>query len=486
MAELLTMNCNMNNDLVVASPGSGTSTPPLAGLTENEMMELSYPRQEAASHNTPGNAQSPIAEMMMESTPNDMNEGASLTPSSRKHRRKNTSKLHNFLMKTLSMSPSQLKGTMSNTLDSPGATAPVSPVDSPAPASTSTPYSVPSPSTMPTLPSLDFKITSSENEPSHYQVEFPKKSDVVVCAKLCQFMNGYKAIAKEYPFDLIKGGPLSSLNVELLDLNSPNEIDTGTHRSILSKLKECGVHDLIIDGFIAQRYEGDNFEIIVVSSEQLRQTIVCGNVVSDEQLVKKIKHGASTTAKLGESGKVHATLRDVFVDSGLEESLFHQLGLLERPFFDVVFTGHSAGAAMATLAAARYADMKPQLRITANVLGSPRIGDDGWRRFVHSLPNLRIFRLENGQDFALALPSGKEWTPVGHCIQISSDFKACRFDKAVAPRAKLMWSPMEISAAKANHKIDAYVDNLGEKNKSQWVTDFSCLKGKGVLSLIHI
>ena len=171
------------------------------------------------------------------------------------------------------------------------------------------------------------------------------------------------------------------------------------------------------------------------------------------------------------------------MDSGLEESLFQQLGLLERPFFDVVFTGHSAGAAMATLAAARYADMKPHLRIAANVLGSPRIGDGTWRQFVHSLPNLRIFRLENGQDYTLALPSGKEWTSVGHCIQISSGFTACRFDRAAnAPsRAKLMWSPMEISAGKANHKIDAYVDNLGEKNKSQWMTDFSCMKGKGVV-----
>merc|ERR1712154_680470 len=107
-------------------------------------------------------------------------------------------------------------------------------------------------------------------------------------------------------------------------------------------------------------------------------------------------------------------------------------------------------------------------------------GEDGWRQFVHSLPNLRVFRLENGQDFSPALPPGKEWASVGHCIRMSPGFRAYCFDRA-SPKAKLVRSPVEISRGKADHKIDAYVDTLGEKTKSPWMTDFSCLKGEGVV-----
>merc|ERR1712176_210109 len=221
-------------------------------------------------------------------------------------------------------------------------------------------------------------------------------------------------------------------------------------------------------------------EVLIVSSEQLRQMIVCINVIEDERLIRKVLKGGETSELSGNAIKIDATLHDALINSGLQQRLFKNLCNLERPFFDIVMTGHSFGAAIATLAALTYADKNPQLRISAHVYSCPRISTVPLRQWAHSLPNLRVFRVENAQDFAFALPGGgKNFTNIGHCIRLNAGFKAYRFD-TFTPNKKLIRTPKEISRGKADHKIHSYVKKLSVQDED-WMTDFCDLNGQGAL-----
>jgi len=447
-----------------------------AGLTVEEMMELSYP-------NAPEPA--PLREMNYPNAPEpaplkEMNEEEYPTPELK--RSPGTSKTMQLFRRQFSkayisfgeVSPPQPFGRRNKSKGSQA--TPISPADPEANGS-GLPHVVPS------IPFLEFKILSSEIEPSQYQVDIPKKADIVACGRLCQFMHEYKQISNNYPFDLLKGGPLATLNCELLALTDSNKIGPSNHQAMIHKLKECGFDDLVVDGFIRHEFREGAIEVLIVSSEQLRQMIVCINAIGDEQLIKKTLKGGETSEVIDENTinavKIHTTLHDAFINSGLKERLFKNLGNLERPFFDIVFTGHSFGAAIATLAALTYADKNPQLRISANVYGCPRIGKEPFRRWVHSLPNLRVFRLENPQDFALAFPGGKDFMTVGHGIQINAGFKVYRFDN-FTPSKKLIRTPLDISRGKADHKINSYVEKLTAQGES-WMTDFCDLNGQGVV-----
>ena len=63
----------------------------------------------------------------------------------------------------------------------------------------------------------------------------------------------------------------------------------------------------------------------------------------------------------------------------------------------VLYTGHSLGAALATLAAARSKRL-PQAVYT---FGSPRVGNV---QFAHSLSNIRIYRVVNRRDVVTTVP----------------------------------------------------------------------------------
>jgi hypothetical protein len=198
------------------------------------------------------------------------------------------------------------------------------------------------------------------------------------------------------------------------------------------------------------------------------------------------------------------TFRSAYFGTPLEKTVFALLANLEmrKPFFDVAMTGHSFGAAMATIASFRYASSKPQMRVSCHVFGSPRVGGEGWRQMVHSVPNLRLYRLVNGSDPYVLLPHGSEWVHCGHAIHISDvmtcrgkvgvTIKARRFDRdrsytanannllgfvqsMVIPKNLIQGS----SQGKINHEIQSYVEKL-KRTGNHWFDDFCELKGKGV------
>lgn len=76
---------------------------------------------------------------------------------------------------------------------------------------------------------------------------------------------------------------------------------------------------------------------------------------------------------------------------------------LQRVALPVFFTGHSLGAALATLAAARYAPR------AVYAFGSPRVGDE---RLAALLANVPIFRVVHGGDVVCTVPP--EWAGFRH------------------------------------------------------------------------
>lgn len=69
-----------------------------------------------------------------------------------------------------------------------------------------------------------------------------------------------------------------------------------------------------------------------------------------------------------------------------------ELAMLQCPVF---YTEHSLGATLATLAAARRAPA------TVYTFGSPRVGN---LAFAHSLANIPLYRIVDGEDIVTALP----------------------------------------------------------------------------------
>ena len=434
------------------------SSPVGAGISEDDMMDLSYP----ALRKSLEQIESPISLMLMEDPSASTESDEQMEGGARR-----TSAINRLCSSLVPLSPfgrrqsQKLSGSpVSPEVDWLSATAggcPESAVPcpnvSPTPSTSAnfSPSSPTSPQPLPTLPSLDYRISSSELEPSQFQLEIPDRQSVLLCARLCQFLRLNK---NANPFDF--------------DQN----------------LQTCtGGIELVKEVFLTHSVGDTPIHVLVVSSEKLRQVLVCCSVDGDEQLSKKSLRNASANALPGKGNiQALAAVVETSICSGLEERIFSELDRLDRPFFDIVFTGHSIGACISTLESARYADLHAELRISSQVFGCPRIGGDDLRAYVHALPNLRVFRVESSHDYAAQLPAGREWTSVGHCMQIGSnaECKAYRFDKVIIPKAKMILrTPLEMSRGKAEHKIDSYVEKLSQVEK--WPKDYSCTHGKGVV-----
>lgn len=347
----------------------------------------------------------------------------------------------------------------------------------------------------------EYTLSSTENDPAPFQVELPSKKEVMVYAKICALMDGYTAIHREFNFAMLSGVSYTTLQKEY-ERSTPDKpmIAGSCHRDVVRELLDVGVNDIIVEGFFREYTiqekdrESERIEAIILSSESLRQIIVCFRGSTMNQ-AKPLHTGirASLFDKVGhcplqktEKQNVHVldTFRSTYFGTPLEKTLFALLTNLEmrKPFFDITITGHSFGAAMATIASYRLATSKPQMRVSCFVYGSPRVGEEEWRQAVHSVPNLRLYRVENGSDPFVQLPHGNVWSHCGHAIQISDlmncngkvgvTIKARRFDQCsssvstTATNSILGFATSKVlgstsrEAGKIDHEIQAYVEKL--------------------------
>jgi len=214
------------------------------------------------------------------------------------------------------------------------------------------------------------------------------------------------------------------------------------HVPIVKSLVECSMGsttgDLVVEGFVTSgNVDGavdDRVEVAILRSESQRKIIAVwrGSTTSQEKSVHKKELKAVQTGGTKGLKTLHPdhltpvlpSFRQAYFEDELETKVFDSLNRLteEFPFFDLVCTGFSFGAALAAISASRYATSFPMMRVSCFAFGSPKIGGTEWKHHVHSLPNLKVIRLQNGADpwADCSSESSSSLTHVGHTITLLS------------------------------------------------------------------
>jgi hypothetical protein len=183
----------------------------------------------------------------------------------------------------------------------------------------------------------------------------------------------------------------------------------------------------------------------------------------------------------------------------LELKVFDLLNKLmsENPFCNIFFCGHSFGGCLATIAAVNYAERYPMMTISCQAFGCPKMGQKCFRERAHSLPNLSLFRIENGSDFCLNLPHGSSWHHIGHTIVINSTKDKASSKKSSSTKNERVCvqafkfekkSTHQIKTKKANlkpdHEMRSYLHAIESFTHlgCQWVDKFVGEDGDGILA----
>ena len=292
----------------------------------------------------------------------------------------------------------------------------------------------------------EYVLRTSEHDPSPFQVQLPSRDETLVVARICHVMDTYMELAGNVDFDfndlinahlVVDNGSGSGSGSGSGNGNAtiPDANNTTNGRDVVLAALKSIVPDVRVEGFFREYYSPDEvggnaqrIEACIFHSPLLRQMWVCyrggtaaqsrpiGVAAAEEHPVPfHVKHPGAT---------VQPTFRAAYLAGDLEEQVFGVLNRLAamHPFSDVVMTGTSFGAAVATLGATRYATLCPQIRVSATVFGSPKVGGTEFADMVHSLPNLRIMRIElveAGRDVYACLPEGGRWRHAGHSIRIA-------------------------------------------------------------------
>jgi hypothetical protein len=372
------------------------------------------------------------------------------------------------------------------------------------------------------LPSLEtstnpydqiMRLRSCELDPSKHQLDLPKSEEILIHARVCHLMESYQHIVETsgiaFDFKTLVG--LSRIELEgmytRLTMPSAGLVDTSqapqAHPSVIKSLLECAV-DMTVQGFFEDS-SGD--QVAVFATQHHRQFIVCYRGCQEKQR-KPVKKDESEVLALYPSDHkvpIHATFRDAYFSDNLEPPVFGLLNILtdESPFCDVVYTGHSFGGALATIGAVRYAENYPIVTVSSHMFGSPRVGQKEFRDLAHSLPNLKIIRVDNGKDPYVFFPEGKKWTHLGHTIRLTmgesddeaSSAKAFKFDdkerrEADGDETAIKKQVLRCYAVggkktkkmKKDHELRQYIDSIENFTHMglPWVSHFEGDSGTGI------
>jgi len=360
----------------------------------------------------------------------------------------------------------------------------------------------------------NFVVRTCEVDPSNFQVEIPSYSSVLASCKMCSIMDDY--VEKEgIDFDLSTLIPWINKKKQTRSQLSEEDKRIGEKSSVLTSLQSI-VDDIVVEGFFREFYTHESsksglqrVEACIFSSDQLRSFVVCyrgSTDLHDRPLQGTIQSQRKHVSKSNQPPTTDVNV-DVFnaYNSSLENSVFTLLDRLTvlKPFCDVVITGHSFGAAVATCAAMNYASHRSSVRVFCQVFGSPLIGGSEFKSEAHALPNLNILRVERKSDPYVSLPDDNgQWSHVGHTLRISPmatnsfpltkvtddlkmvELKCYRFDKN-RPTTNFVKSTVKsfsnFTKLKIGNEMKSYLKDL-EKVTSlnlKWVEGFVGERGTG-------
>lgn len=194
----------------------------------------------------------------------------------------------------------------------------------------------------------------------------------------------------------------------------------------------------------------------------------------------------------------------VYFKSDTEAKLFKMIEKLssDNPFCDIIFTGHSYGAALSMIASVRYAEKLPMMNVVAHFFGVPKIASNDFRLRAHSLPNLRIIRVEHGLDPYVHYPSVGEWENIGHTIHVDykrnnnkysksnrdEDFStvvsAYKFGKRDYCQSLPLHRVLTKAQGKLDHQMQNYLHAIEQFTHfgSIWVKNFKDHEGTGIVT----
>jgi hypothetical protein len=328
------------------------------------------------------------------------------------------------------------------------------------------------------LTGTEVQITS-EIDATGWQVEIPPKEEFEFTARVSLFLEHYRREECLLDLQLLVGCSYHDLaHFSSGRLSLATEKIAKFHRPIVESLLECGGDLQQVQGYFQSegpdRRSPDGFREVLVLERQ-RQFICCFRGTTAEQQGKFDRQ--PNTVKLADNGGVSVFADRYRATIEFEPKLFVFLDQLmeENPFCDFIFCGHGFGAAMATIAAYRYAWGRPELRVAALVSGSAKAGLSDFRRSAHSLGNLKVARLELGY----VRPLTQSGVHTGHTFRMNlskpnAPVRAYRFADT-KPDPSLM-RKLRLNREKT---IDEYVNALEDLGET-WVKDFHRYDGTGV------
>jgi Lipase (class 3) len=325
-------------------------------------------------------------------------------------------------------------------------------------------------------------VLTSELDATDWQLSIPSKSEFEFTFKASQFLDTYRT--KECLLDLDSLVGYSRLG--LCELATGNSLQGSKvkkiatfHQPIVEALLECGDDILMVRGYFkSDTIDGnpDSFREVLVLERQ-HQFLCVFRGTTAEQLGKVDRQPVAI--KLMDNGGV-SVFKDRYKSvQEFEPALFALLDKLmeESPFCDFCFAGHAFGAAMATLAAYRYAYARSELRVSAVVSGSAKVGLADFRISANSLSNLKVVRVELGY----ARPTANAGFHIGHTVRIHATrhparqtvraykFADCKQDPSVIHKLRLVKGKTSAAYVRA-------LEDLG----NVWAKDFYRQDGVGV------
>jgi pimeloyl-ACP methyl ester carboxylesterase len=311
----------------------------------------------------------------------------------------------------------------------------------------------------------------SEVDATAWQLEIPAKAEFEVGTKVAEFLESYEK--EECLLDLASLVGLNSLELNQFargDVSVAADTIAACHRPLVESLLECS-DDLLVHGFVTAGASGENRQVLILESK--RQFLCVFRGTPAEQQGKFSKQ-----PELVQMGGLPVFGDRLSAIQELETATFATLDKLTdlNPFCDIVFAGHSYGAAMATLAAQRYALARSDLRIAVLTTACPMVGAADFRSAVHSLANLKVMRVEYGNGRPMVAPNCCQ---VGHTIRIHPSVGTNR-PVALPVKAYKFGDADDTGRSffKREKDVSDYVRALESLNT--WVKDYHRQDGAGV------
>eukprot|EP00934_Nitzschia_sp_Nitz4_P008803 Nitzschia sp. Nitz4//scaffold34_size148208//102742//104601//NITZ4_002989-RA/size148208-processed-gene-0.50-mRNA-1//1//CDS//3329548822//8793//frame0 len=320
----------------------------------------------------------------------------------------------------------------------------------------------------------DEVVRTCEYEAAPFQLELPSLSEVLVFARLNEFVENYRNIDQNFELQQWK----NLTRMQLRQVNRPE------HVPIAQLLLDCG-DDVSVKGVVEVGPSADDRLDVVIFEGQRHIIAVFRGTTEQQQKPTSGKFHKKSAPLSADNPNIQVYQGFLEEYQQLEQKSFALLDKLveEQPFCDVVFTGYSCGAALATIGAMRYANARPMVRVHCYPMASPKVGTPEFRQKGNSSPNLRLVRLEYGQDGKCQLPANGG-AHAGHTLvlhgSLCHNFSKTKSQAVVAYRFD---APKQKKFKTTYPDLRSYVAALEEiaRLKLPWAQEFVGTSGQGVM-----